>query len=111
MVVREVSIFLKPNSRADFEEIFEEQVLPILRIQPGFRHQLTLAAEGGAHVTIICVWDSKQLANRYETTAYMGVLKKLDHLLADVPTVRLATVISSTLQNAASVAVASGEPK
>ncbi len=106
MVAREVSMVLKPNSRAEFEDILEEQVLPILRIQPGFRHQLTLASEDGTHVTIICVWNNKQLANRYETTAYMGVLKKLDHLLARTPSVRLASIISSTLENAALVNVA-----
>jgi heme-degrading monooxygenase HmoA len=103
MVVRAISAKLKPNSLAEFERVLEEQVLPILRIQPGFLHQLTLADEGSQDVTILCVWDSKQLANRYETTAYLGVLKKLDHVLAGVPSVQTTRVISSTLQKSASL--------
>ena len=48
MFARIVSMRLKPNLTAEFTQTIEKRVLPILRRQKGFRHEITFIAPGGA---------------------------------------------------------------
>jgi Antibiotic biosynthesis monooxygenase len=97
MFARNVSIRLKPNTLPEFIETFEKYVLPLLRQQPGFRDEITLAAEGGTHVTALSIWDSKEQADKCDRSAYY--LNKLGKVLDGTPKVRVSTVINSTFHN------------
>lgn len=96
MIARNVSMRLKPNMLTEFTQTFEKHVLPLLRKQPGFRDEITFAFEGDTEVTAISLWDSKEQAELYNTTAYPQVLKSLETVLDGAPQVRLSTVINST---------------
>ncbi len=106
MFARHVSARLKANSITQFTETFEKDVLPILRKQPGFRDEVTLASEDGLHVTAISIWETKEQADAYSTGAYPDVLKSLDKVLDGAPKVRLTKVANSTLHKPAAVAAA-----
>ena len=109
MFARIVSTHLKPNTLNDFTQTFEKDVIPMLRKQPGFRDEIALAGDGGTDVTAISLWDTKEQADGYATTAYPAVLTTLEDFLDGPPNVRVINVINSTahkLYSAAGVVAA-----
>ena len=46
MFARIVSLDLKPNTHKQFSELFEKQILPILRKQQGFKDEMLLVDPG-----------------------------------------------------------------
>jgi heme-degrading monooxygenase HmoA len=96
MFARNVAMHLKANSLAEFEKTFDDQVLPLLQKQAGFKDEITFAMQGGNDVVAISLWDTKEHAEAYNTAAYPEVLKSLDKLLDGAPKVRVSNVISST---------------
>ncbi|HXB20931.1 MAG TPA: hypothetical protein VNV88_06090 [Candidatus Solibacter sp.] len=105
MFARNVSIRLKPNTLNDFTQTFENEVLPILRKQAGFRDEIVLAGDD-TYVTAISLWDSKEQAETYNTNAYPAVLKAMDKFLEGQPKVRVSSVIHSTFHRVTPVGVA-----
>ena len=47
MFARHVSMHLKPNTRAEFTQTLEKEIIPLLRKQKGFQDEITLVAPGG----------------------------------------------------------------
>jgi hypothetical protein len=105
MFARNVSIHLKPNTLNDFSQTFEKDVIPMLRKQAGFRDEIAFAADGGADVTAISLWDTKEQAETYATTTYPAVLKALDKFLDGPPKVSVSKVIHSTSHKLTAAAV------
>jgi hypothetical protein len=92
------SIHLKPNSLSEFTRIFANEVLP-------FQHEITFStAPNGLDMIAISLWDTKEHAEAYNATGYPEVLKSLNKVLDGAPKVRVANVISSTLQNTVAIA-------
>jgi hypothetical protein len=106
MFARNVSVRLKSNSLSQFTQLFDKDVLPILRKQAGFRDEITLASEDGMHVTAISIWETKEQAEAYNVGAYPAVLKSLEKVLDGAPKVRLTKVTNSTLHQLTAVAAA-----
>jgi heme-degrading monooxygenase HmoA len=96
MFARNVAMHLKANSLPEFKKTFDDQVLPLLQKQAGFKDEITFAMQGGNDVVAISLWDTKEHAEAYNTAAYPEVLKSLDKLLDGAPKVRVSNVISST---------------
>ena len=105
MFARIVSTHLKPNTLNDFTQTFEKDVIPMLRKQPGFRHEIALGADGGTKVTAISLWATKELAETYATTTYPTVLKALDKFLDGPPKVGVSNVINFTSHKLTAAAV------
>ena len=105
MFARNVSIRLKPNTLKDFNQTFENEIVPMLRKQAGFRDEIALASFDGSFVTAISIWDSKEQAEAYNTSTYPTVLKTLDKYLDGPPKVRVTSVISSTSHKLTAAAV------
>ena len=98
MFVRNLAIRLKPNSLAEFARIFDNEVLPILRKQTGFRIEITFPnSPTGMDVVAISLWDTKEHAEAYDEAGYPEVLKTLSKVLDGAPRVRVSDVISSTI--------------
>jgi hypothetical protein len=95
---------LKPNTLSEFTRIFDNEVLPMLRKQRGFRDEITFAVPGGLDVVAISLWDTKDHAEAYNTAGYPEVLKILDKVLDGTPKVQVSDVISSTIQKPSAVA-------
>ena len=98
MFTRNVSLCLKADSLAKFVSAFENDVLPALRRQTGFRGEILLGAEGTTDVNAISLWDTKEQADAYEIAIYPGIRQDLDRFFESPPKVRVMSVISSTLK-------------
>ena len=46
MYARNISFRLKPNMQSDYTRTFENQILPLLRKQKGFKDEITLCNPG-----------------------------------------------------------------
>ena len=97
MFSRHVSIHLKPNTLFDYTRTFENDVLPLLRKQKGFKDEITFAGPGGVDVTAISVWENKNDAEAYNTNAYPQVLKTMARFIEGTPKVQTSDVVTSTL--------------
>ena len=105
MFVRNVAIHLKANALGEFAQIFDNEVLPILRKQTGFRDEITFSTTPtGTDVIAISLWNTKEQAEAYNATGYPEVLKSLNRVLDGAPRVRASELISSTLHQTATIA-------
>jgi heme-degrading monooxygenase HmoA len=89
---------LKKDGEAQFAKIFEDEVIPILAKQEGFRHALTLTAKERSEITEITFWSKRQNAENYNSTVYPQVLKSLSSVIVGTPEVKTFAVTSSTLR-------------
>jgi heme-degrading monooxygenase HmoA len=103
MFARNVSFHLKPGRTAEFTQLLDQNIIPLLRKQKGFQHEITLVGPGGTDAVGISVWDSKENAEMYARGAYPGVLKALDQVLEDTPQVQTYDVSNSTFAAPATV--------
>jgi len=96
MFARIVSMRLRPNSAAEFTQTIEKKILPILRNQKGFRHEITFIAPGGMEAVGISLWDTKEQADVYNSASYPEVLRELTKLVEETPRVQTYDVANST---------------
>jgi heme-degrading monooxygenase HmoA len=101
MFARNVALRLRPNKLGEFKQVFDTQIIPLLRTQPGFKDVITFAMTGGADVITISLWETKEHTEAYSLAAYPQVLKSLDPLLDGSPKLRVADIVSSTLHTVA----------
>jgi quinol monooxygenase YgiN len=92
---REVHFQIKSGKETEFNNLFEKEVLPILRKQNGFQEEVTLVSPKGA--VGISLWDNRQHAETYGTVAYPQVLAKLTPLIVGTPTVNTYETASTYL--------------
>jgi heme-degrading monooxygenase HmoA len=101
MYARNVSIHLKPNMLNDFNKTFEQEVLPLLRKQKGFKDEITFFAPDSNDLIAISLWENKESAEAYNTAGYPEVLKSLAKTFDGAPKVRTSEVIHSTFHKVA----------
>jgi hypothetical protein len=101
MFARSVSIRLKPNSVAEFTRLMENETLPLLRKQKGFKDEITLVAPNGTEAVGISLWDEKQNADAYSRDAYPELLKTLGRVVEGTPQVHTYEVANSTFHKIA----------
>src|SRR5579872_1712165 len=102
MFARIVSLQLKPNARREFMDVLENQIMPALRKQDGFREEIVSVDPGGPEVVAMSLWDSKQAADAYNQTSYPDLAKVIE----PNPRVRTLDVAYSTLQKTAQTVAA-----
>ena len=101
MFARNVSIHLKSNMLADYTRTFENDTLPLLRKQKGFRDEITLSNPGSLDAIAISLWESKANAEAYNTNTYPEVLRTLARIIDGTPKVQTFEAVSSTFHNVA----------
>ena len=106
MFARNVSIHLKANMLSDYTRAFEQEILPLLRKQNGFKDEITFAGPGGVDVTAISLWENKNDAEAYNTNTYPQVLKTMARFIEGTPKVQTSDVITSTCHKVAALATA-----
>ncbi len=106
MFARSVSIRLKANSSAAFTKQIENEVVPMLRKQPGFEGELTFLASGGADAVALSFWNNKESADAYARNGYPDVLGTLSKVVEGTPKVQTYEVINSTLHKIAATVTA-----
>jgi hypothetical protein len=98
MFARSISFHLKPGRAAEFTQLFDKEIIPMLRKQKGFQDEIALIAPGGADAVGISVWDVKESAETYARDAYPDVLKALAPVVEGTPQVQTYEVSNSTFQ-------------
>ncbi|MGA2860050.1 MAG: hypothetical protein ABSE40_24545 [Candidatus Sulfotelmatobacter sp.] len=101
MFARIVSVYLKSNMLSDYTRTFENDVLPLLRKQKGFRDEITLSNPGSLDVIAISLWESKANAETYNTDTYPEVLRKLARMIDGTPKVQTFEAVTSTFHQVA----------
>lgn len=106
MYARSVSFHLKPGRAAEFTQLLDKDIIPVLRKQKGFQDEIAFVAPGGADAVGISVWDLKEDAETYARGAYPGVLKALEQVVEGTPQVQTYEVSNSTFHKIAARASA-----
>ncbi len=101
MYARQVSMELRPDSRADFTHKIESEILPLLRKQKGFQDEITFVNPAGKDAVAVSLWDSKDSAEAYNRGPYAEVTKLLSKLVEGTPRVKTFEVANSTFHNIA----------
>jgi heme-degrading monooxygenase HmoA len=101
MFARNVSFQLKSNMHSDYTRTFENEVLPLLRKQKGFKDEIALSNPGSQNAIVISLWDSKANAEAYNTNAYPQVLKTLGKFIDGTPRVQTFEAVTSTFHDVA----------
>jgi heme-degrading monooxygenase HmoA len=96
MYTRNVSLKLKANSAPEFTRTLENEVIPMLRKQKGFRDEITLVAAERNEVVALSFWDRKEDAEAYNREKYPEILKILSKLVEGTPRVESFEVANST---------------
>ena len=87
MFTRIVSMQVKPSVRSEFIEVFENQIIPTLRKQQGFKDELLFVSPSGPEVVAISLWESKENAESYNRAIYPEVLKTMAKFVELTPKV------------------------
>ena len=90
---RNVQFQVKNGKETDLNNLFEKEVLPVLRKQEGFQEEVTLIKPKGAH--FISLWDNRKNADTYEKAIYPKLLEKLNAFIVGTPTVETYDIASS----------------
>ena len=101
MFTRHVTMKLKANSAPEFNRIIENEVLPLLRKQKGFRDEITFVAPERSEAVAISFWETKENAEAYNRTGYPEILKTLAKVVVGTPKVETFELSSSTLHKLA----------
>jgi hypothetical protein len=101
MLARNVSFHLKSNMLSDYTRTFENEILPLLRKQKGFRDEITLSNPSSLDVIAISLWDSKANADAYNTNTYPEVLRTFARMIDGTPKVQTFEAVTSTFHNVA----------
>ena len=67
MFARNVTFHLKSNMLSDYTRTLENEILPLLNKQKGFKEEITLANPSSNDVVAISLWENKASADAYNT--------------------------------------------
>ena len=99
MFARNISFQLKSNMLSDYTRTFENEILPLLRKQKGFKDEITLLNPGSQDAVVISLWENKANAEAYNTNTYPQVLKTLARMIDGTPKVQTFEAVTSTFHN------------
>jgi quinol monooxygenase YgiN len=92
---RNVHFQIKNGQVDQFNKIFTNDVLPLLKLQKGFKEELTLTNPNAQHMIGISVWEDRPSAEAYNTNTYPQILAKLTPMLDGTPRVETFDVTTS----------------
>jgi hypothetical protein len=92
---------LKPNSAPELTRLADNEIIPILRKQKGFRDETTFIAPERSEAIANSFWDTKEDAEAYNRTGYPEVLKTLSNVIDGTPTVKNFELANSTFHKSA----------
>ena len=87
------------NMAADFSRALENEVLPLLRKQEGFKGEITLSNPGNMERISISLWENKSNAEAYDINVYPQVLKILSKVIDGTPKIRIFEDVALNLDH------------
>jgi heme-degrading monooxygenase HmoA len=101
MFARNVTLHLKANQATEFTRMLENDVLPMLRKQTGFKDEITFLAPDSTEALAISLWESKENAEAYGRDTYPAVLRTLERVVEGTPEIDSYEVSNSTFHKIA----------
>lgn len=101
MFTRNLTMKLKANITPEFNRVIENEILPLLRKQPGFRDEITFIAPERSEALAISFWETKENCETYNKTGYPEVLKIVSKYVDGTPKVETFELFTSTLHKLA----------
>jgi quinol monooxygenase YgiN len=92
---RNVQFQIKNGKESEFNKVVTNELIPMMKKQPGFEQELTLVNRNMAMG--ISVWDDKSHAEAYQSSTYPRLLEKLTPLIEGTPRVETYEVTATTL--------------
>jgi len=99
LYARNVTFHIKANSHSDYTHTFENQILPLLQKQKGFKEAITLSNAGSPDAVSTSLWENKSNSDDYNTRAYPEALKILAKVIEGTPRVQTFESAVSTVHN------------
>ncbi|MEP7326075.1 MAG: antibiotic biosynthesis monooxygenase family protein [Gemmatimonadota bacterium] len=93
--IRNVTFQIKPGQTAEFTRLFTDEILPAMKKQPGFRHDLAMTNPHS--VVNLSMWQDQPSAEKWHTTAYPDAVKKLASVIEGTPRVESYELAATTL--------------
>lgn len=105
MFIRNVTMKLKANTTApEFNRLIENDILPLLRKQTGFRDEITFVAPERLEAVAISFWETKENLENYNRAGYPELLKIVEKVVDGTPRVETFELTTSTLHKLAAKA-------
>lgn len=104
MFTRHLTMKLKANIIPEFNRVIDNDILPLLRKQPGFRDEITFVAPERSEALAISFWETKENCEAYNRTGYPEVLKFVSKFVEGTPKVETFEPLTSTLHKLAAKA-------
>jgi len=95
---------LKANTAPEFNRVIENEILPLLRKQPGFRDEITFVAPERSEALAISFWETKENCENYNRNGYPEVLKIVSKFVEGTPKIETYELSNSTLHKLAAKA-------
>lgn len=96
MYARNVSLKLKVNCAPEFTRTLENEIIPVLRKQKGFKDEITLIAPERNEAVANSFWDRKEDAEAYNREKYPEIAKMLSKVVDGASRVKSFEVANST---------------
>jgi heme-degrading monooxygenase HmoA len=104
MFTRNLTLKLKANTASEFGRLMENEILPLLRKQPGFCDEITFVAPERSEVMAISFWETKENLETYNQNGYPELLKIVATIIEGTPKVETFVLATSTLHKLAAKA-------
>ncbi len=96
MFVRQVTAHYKPEKFDLLNQRLENDVIPLLKKQSGFRDELAFFDKDKDEAIAMSFWDTRQDAEKYQRDTYPKVTKKMEEAIEGRPEIRSFEVNNST---------------
>jgi hypothetical protein len=96
MYARLVTTHLKPGKFDLATRTFEEKIIPKLKMQKGFRDEVSFFDKEKNESLAISFWDAEADLRKYEKDAYPEMVRVLSDTFEGTPEVRRFEVANST---------------
>src|SRR6185369_2040792 len=101
MFTRHLTMKLQANVVPEFNRIIENEILPLLRKQPGFRDEITFVAPERSEAVAISFWETQESLDAYTRNWYPDLLKSMAKIVEGTPKVDIFELSTSTLHKLA----------
>jgi heme-degrading monooxygenase HmoA len=99
MFTRVVEITAKTGKGKELTRTVNDQILPILKTQPGFVDEIALVAQDNPdRMLALSFWKSREDAEKYNREGFPRVNEVIRNLVEGTPQVHTFDVVTSTLQ-------------
>ena len=96
MFVRQITANLKPGKFDLLSKRLNDEVIPLLKKQKGFRDELSFFDEQKDEAITMSFWETKQDAEMYNRDIYPKISKKMEDAIDGTPVVRQFEIANST---------------